>query len=480
MTAERFSIGEKVFSNEDQRFFARLSGDINPMHMDPLVARRLITGRQVVHGVHIMLYALECWYRNRGEPLSSLGCTFSNPVSVGEHVVFAQCGDTLHASVNELDCASVTLVRSVGTMTSGATRAPTPPGSQAVQPLAPLAEPLDEAPEFHLGRHYALNLDVGDEPTQFPGARHCLGKGGLAAALALSYVVGMICPGLHSVFFGIDLQIGGADDDGMLHVRVREYDPRFRLFNIDFHGTAQGSIKAFLRSPPQRQPTMAELAREVVPHEFAGTRALIIGGSRGLGEVTAKLLAVGGADTVITYASGMADAQAVAHEIERSGQSRCDVAKFDLTTDGLDSVPIDWRGLDTVYFFATPRIFRKKADLFDERLFSEFCDFYIARFVALCTFIEHAASDSGIKVYLPSTVFIEDRPKGMAEYAMAKAAAEVLAQEINRSFRKVSVVSTRLPRLSTDQTSSIVKVITGSNVETLLPLLRTLQGRKKQ
>lgn len=63
----------------------------------------------------------------------------------------------------------------------------------------------------------------------------------------------------------------------------------------------------------------------------------------------------------------------------------------------------------------------------------------------------------------------------MAEYAMAKSAAEVLVQEINRSFTKLRVSCSRLPRLSTDQTTSIVKVSTGSNLETLLPLIRSLQ-----
>jgi hypothetical protein len=62
----------------------------------------------------------------------------------------------------------------------------------------------------------------------------------------------------------------------------------------------------------------------------------------------------------------------------------------------------------------------------------------------------------------------------MSEYAMAKAAAEVLIEEINKSFEKLSVISTRLPRLNTDQTSSIVKISTESNLEALLPIIRSL------
>jgi len=69
-------------------------------------------------------------------------------------------------------------------------------------------------------------------------------------------------------------------------------------------------------------------------------------------------------------------------------------------------------------------------------------------------------------------VFIADRPKGLVEYAMAKAAAEILSSEINSRFRHVVVVFTRLPRLATDQTASITKMDVGSTVTTLLDVVR--------
>jgi len=66
MTNTARHIGEKTFSQQDQELFAELSHDCNPMHMDAVAARRLITGHQVVHGVHVLLTALEFW--QSGEP----------------------------------------------------------------------------------------------------------------------------------------------------------------------------------------------------------------------------------------------------------------------------------------------------------------------------------------------------------------------------------------------------------------------------
>jgi acyl dehydratase len=49
-------IGQKVrrvkkFSGDDVRDFARISGDMNPIHLDPETASRSIFGKPVVHGM---------------------------------------------------------------------------------------------------------------------------------------------------------------------------------------------------------------------------------------------------------------------------------------------------------------------------------------------------------------------------------------------------------------------------------------------
>lgn len=49
-------LGGKTFTMADQSFFARLSGDFNPIHLDPLAARRTRAGDTVVHGVHMLAW----------------------------------------------------------------------------------------------------------------------------------------------------------------------------------------------------------------------------------------------------------------------------------------------------------------------------------------------------------------------------------------------------------------------------------------
>ncbi len=59
-------------------------------------------------------------------------------------------------------------------------------------------------------------------------------------------------------------------------------------------GGLKGAVQSYARMPPTPQASMQDLADLIEPGAFSGVEALIIGGSRGLGEVTAKLLAAGG------------------------------------------------------------------------------------------------------------------------------------------------------------------------------------------
>ena len=51
----------RAFDDEDQAAFAVLSGDANPLHVDGKAARRLMFDRALVHGLHAVIWALDCW-----------------------------------------------------------------------------------------------------------------------------------------------------------------------------------------------------------------------------------------------------------------------------------------------------------------------------------------------------------------------------------------------------------------------------------
>src|SRR5438093_7142373 len=52
-------LGTRSYTPADQERFAELSGDFNPLHLDPVQARRELFGDVVVPGVHGVLDALD-------------------------------------------------------------------------------------------------------------------------------------------------------------------------------------------------------------------------------------------------------------------------------------------------------------------------------------------------------------------------------------------------------------------------------------
>lgn len=471
-------LGNRVFSVADQQRFAEMSGDRNPMHLDPAAARRLLTGAPIVHGVHVLLAALEHQPNAADVHPESLRCTFENPVSVGEQVHFTHSEDrrgriVIDAAVKNVRCARVVITLPAAAMPGEDTSRMAPAADVGIRDLEPATEPLNEAPDWHVGKRYRLRLRDGGLCREFPSACRLVGAHRVAAVASLSYFAGMICPGLHSVLSSITIDFTGYDaSDASLIVSVRNYHANVRLFDIAFEGAMHGRLEAFLRTPPQRQASLDELSTAIRADEFRGTHSLVVGGSRGLGELTAKMIAAGGGRVDVTYHSGGDDAARVSDEINSRHPGACRALKFDVVNDSWDGLAIA-DNLNAAYYFPTPRIFRKSAGVFDAERFQEFAKFYIDAFYALCVDLERRATQP-VRVFFPSSVAVAERPKGLTEYAMAKAAAEIAIDDINRAFKRVSVMSRRLPRLSTDQTASLLDVPAESNIATLVPIIREM------
>jgi len=83
------TLASKTFDSSDQVFFARLSGDFNPIHMDPLAARRTQAGAAVVHGMHAVLWSLDRLAESGAVKggIAGLKVQFAQFIPVGSEVV---------------------------------------------------------------------------------------------------------------------------------------------------------------------------------------------------------------------------------------------------------------------------------------------------------------------------------------------------------------------------------------------------------
>ena len=462
---------KRVFGLFDQTAFARLSGDRNPMHVDPVQARRMLFGAPVVHGVHLVMWALErlCLGLNGPHRLDALKAGFEKPVLVEDEALLEITTDgegRYRASVRVRGkiAARVTATISAGDWAGAA--------AGDGEPQCDLCDPKVEDLADMSG---AIPLEISREALarQFPAISAILPRGQIAVLLACTRLVGMECPGLHSIFSALNLRFSDSTAQARsLTYRTKSVD--FSLVQMEL-GCAglKGEAAAFVRPAVRDQSAFAEMARLVAPGRFADVNALIVGGSRGLGEATANLIAAGGGQVAVTYHLGEDDAGRVARAI-RNGGGRASTLRYDVRAAPPEAKP------DAPYthcfYYASPKISASSGG-FDEALFAEFCRYYLTGALACLDWFAGRSANAGVFVY-PSTVYIEAPPAGLAEYAAAKAAGEIACREAIRRHKKMKLFAPRLSRLATDQTVSLRGEEAGDTAMAMASLLNEIAPPK--
>jgi NADP-dependent 3-hydroxy acid dehydrogenase YdfG len=465
---------------EQSAWFARLAGDYNPVHLDPVAARRLPFGGTVVHGIHLLLETLErstaSWSDKDREPCS-LAVTFSSPVRTAQSVAVTVAAD---ASGQRLRLAGRVEGR---TAFSGAVELATVRSPECA--ALPDREFPEETPTVD---SFPPRLIAGVTPLAlsrdllshlFPAlATHH--PGWIADLLATTRIVGMRCPGMDSVYAVCRLhrRTPPASRADTMRYEVVSADERFRMIRLQVTGGAwEGDLEAFFRARPVEQPQLSEVTAQVPAGSFSGQRALVIGGSRGLGELSAKLIAAGGGDVVITYSQGRSDAERICAEAQTGGFK---VSAQHLDLSGVASaadLPAWLAASDAthVYYFASPPITRSAPGAFSRALYEQFEDVYVRAFAAVAhRFLAARAAHLRPKVLYPSSVFLDTAPPGFAEYCQAKTAGEALCAALSRQYSSV-IRCPRLPRVRTDQTSSVRDTEVQDALPVLLPLLFDLR-----
>jgi hypothetical protein len=458
----------RQFTQADQLAFAEWSWDWNPIHVDPVAARRTPFG-QVVHGVHVAAWAVEQFLSMHPQGVRAITATFLRPVRPGDEVrVSSEPSDgdvLLTVSRNEVAFASIRIV-------TGADRfsAPAPQGRSSAEKSPDVLSPADAA-----GRSGQIALLADPQvDLAFPSLTAVLGGLRVAALFGLSRIVGMHCPGLYSLFSSLHVEFG-ADAAPTLRYEVQgQARPRAPIRIAVSGGGLSGHIAAFFRPQPVDQPDMTAIAEVVSPGEFGGQRALIVGGSRGLGEVVAKIIAAGGGRTTITYHVGADDARRVAEEIRKSG-AWCQVAQAsaDSMSEVLGALAAVREMPTHIYYLASPPITATTGSETDGAVLQRFLGVYVEAFTRLC---ESVPPLSPVRIFYPSTVFIDDTPPGFAEYATAKAAGEAACRSMAAARPNLSFVVPRLPRLRTDQTSSFLDRPAPDPLPVMLDVVRAMNA----
>ena len=465
-------IAKRCFTSDDVLWFAAASGDWNPVHVNPVHARRLLTGKVVVHGMLTLLWALEEYCAEFGDPMTSIAVNFLRPVGVDDNLVLIR---------DEVEEGSVRLaIRCEGTevvtilLMTGGTRVEKLPYEE--RPARAHSEDnLFSDLKQRSGSMPVMTLQK-DVSHEFENVERVMGAMLVASLLALSRLVGMVCPGLHSLFTGLDFKIDPAQSQNEIDWSVIRHSVPQAPLRLSLEGACiTGHLDTFVRPAPVAQVGIEEVSAKVDPDVFNEQLALIVGGSRGLGELTAKIVAAGGGHSVITYHQGVHDADRVVSEIsDWGGKSNAISLDVDNPQPAIDTLKKQGIVPTHIYYFAAPRIGNNKTSDFDGALWHIFGTVFVEGFARVINSVKNSI-ETDLKVFYPSTVYIDEQLADFSEYISAKVAGEALCHQMTKHTKGLQVLVRRLPRVPTDQTVGLIRLAAAEPLPLMLEVVNEMQ-----
>ncbi len=321
-----------------------------------------------------------------------------------------------------------------------------------------------------------LYLDRNEFAALFPQAALKLPAIQIAQILGATRLTGMVCPGLRSIFHDLDMVFERNAEPLDLHYRNHHSDPRFSIIQLGVKGYGmRGTLSAFFDPAPVGQASIAEVLKAVHPTEFQKQKALVIGGSRGLGELAAKIIAAGGGVVRLTYLRGENDAHRVLSEL-RSLHADADGFAWDALApnDGaIGKALANWTP-SHLYYFASPHLEPSPNG----------CPFSTEKHQRLCRYYAHGLRSlveslkslpvEGLRLFYPSTALLDSCTTGWEEFAAAKTDGEKMCRILQEKSMIADLHAPRLPWMPTDQTVGLRSIKLANALETILPEIRAI------
>jgi len=457
----------KKFQLSDQLNFAKMSGDFNPIHLDHNYARRSMSGDIVIHGINLVFWGLNIFLKLKRIKIKikKINIIFSKFVNIDKKIKIKIFLKSKKIIFKILD--SDILVSEFEIQYQKSNNEKYPFLNKKFIKIKPNVTNLRN---FKLNKKFveysAINKNLLRKKYLF--MYKYLNINQIIDFVTITRFVGMSVPGENSILSKIELNYI-INKFNKSEIKISSIDQRFSLINLYYKGkNLSGNIRTLMR-PKKITQDIQNKKLKIKKKEFANQRALIIGGSQGLGEAAVKILSLGSAKILFSYFKGKQDA------VQNKEVLKKDVKIFNLNIEKKINSKT-YKNIKNfkpthLYYFATPKIFSGNGLEFNERNFVMFNKYYLTGFKKIFDLLDKKILQS---IFFPSSVAINKATGKLCEYACSKAAQEILLKYLNEKYKKIYFSYPRLPRLKTDQTLSILNHKSQLPFKKLLTLFRKL------
>ena len=272
----------------------------------------------------------------------------------------------------------------------------------------------------------------------------------ISSLIMMSTSVGMYWPGKNSLFVGFDIFLKKIKKKN-INLKISKTDKRTGYSIINYKSyNCIGKIFTFFTEERAQQPSLTYLSKKIPKKALIKHKALIIGGSRGLGELTAKIIATSGGSVTITYNNNQALAKNLLN-IFKKKRLKLNLKNFKINNNGnFDHKSIKNNNYNCLYYFATPIIYRQKNSKFDNKIFNDFNNIYCKALVKIIKVLKI----KDLIIFYPSTIYNFKNNKNFSEYILAKRNGVRKLKIMEKKYKIIPIIK-KLPPFKTDQNNTI-------------------------
>jgi 3-oxoacyl-[acyl-carrier protein] reductase len=206
----------------------------------------------------------------------------------------------------------------------------------------------------------------------------------------------------------------------------------------------RGKVATLVNKPSRNMPSFQELRDSAVDLGLEGKVVLVTGASRGIGETTAKVLALAGAKVIVNYHRGAEDASRIVQEITTAGGEAIALAADVTSSDEVQALlqrGIERYGAIDVLVNNAARDFRPIPFLqLSWEEIQKDLDVIVKGTFLCCRHVIPFMLERGTgKIINISSVATDNPPPEQAKYVMAKSALVGLTRSLSIEFASKNI-----------------------------------------